>query len=475
MKYGDKKIGVVGIKSFTMSSTLDNFWTVGYTPKQICATSDSKYIMGISESVRDSVFTLASYDLYSGGYNITKREISSKQRWIGMDLTFLESCMIGCYLLDTRSASSKNSNYQIYPFALCLGLFEFKSQRLGTNFTQEFFETKHQKANLMVRDKQSDMIFVGGFDCVSVFVLLNQKKFVTLRFITGFGDYLVREIFYGNKVLVLAVDGSSKGEVPFIVVKFEGADLSNSDTRIQQAVFEITSKTQRIEALSQLFLQPNFIIHSYKKYKGELWKYQTELSCVKSIREDRVVIGNLKGLASFTKNESHQLVEQGLSSTGYDIMSMKTLQNGRTLVHTSTQRSLYLLDNYCTEISRLSMSKELSLDGRGIQPFKSYSSHDEDFHLWFQKYNLICLVSVQAGVLMAGSSPINLSRILTRNEHPMAVCTAFEKGYLLVLYVSESNGTDVPSQLLVQATNILESPVFQVIDPKRLFYLSSLE
>ena len=127
---GDLRVTKINSKTFQPQSSHENFWTLGYQPKHLCSSNDGKYLIGLSESSKNSVLTVSCKDEQNGEFFMRKIEISSKEKWVGMDVSTSDIGLVVCDLRDTKFARGDNSNPDVYPKTLSFSLYDFKSASL---------------------------------------------------------------------------------------------------------------------------------------------------------------------------------------------------------------------------------------------------------------------------------------------------------------------------------------------------------
>lgn len=311
---GPKSLVLLEVNTLNVLSRFDNFWAVGYLPKLICCTRDGHYAIGVSVSHRNTYLSIGWKIETSNTFQVKKIEMSSKEKWIGIDFNTRETCLTTCYIIDTKGARVKSVNSEIYPIALVFTLYNYSLGNMSILDSQEFFDNRLQDASIMRRHEMTDIFFVGSIGTIGAFILNDSNKITMLTTLEGFGDFKLSDIFIQNNYLLLVREDPHL-TYPIVYYNIDKAgDIEESFSETKEAAPE--EREDQITSIKEAYLQPDIRLHSVQKFKEEMDNHSSMLYCTTINSIDILVVGNIKGISYMVKKEARNMNEVAISGTG---------------------------------------------------------------------------------------------------------------------------------------------------------------
>lgn len=350
-----KTLVLLDVNTLNVAARFDNFWATGYHPRLVCCNESGSYVVGLSSSHRNSMVSLGWKDEFTGEPLVKKVELSSKEKWVGMDLNCRETGLVVCSIIDTKGARLKKMNPEIYPTTLVFSLFNHRSPSFQVIESQEFFDNRFQQANVMRRFSSADVFSVGSYGIVGFFSLDATNKFTLLTTVSSFGEYLVTDIFLEVGMLVII------REDPELDYPIAFYDLQTLKPRDDSLIMEVPKKprlslkSEFIKTMQETYLQPNIKLHALQKFKEEIKEEGSFIASLLSSEGVTVAVGNTKGICFLVEKETG-LSEAALSSSSrlfsqdIDLIGMQLLDTGSLLVQLKDSHDLVILDKSAKKV-----------------------------------------------------------------------------------------------------------------------------
>lgn len=335
-------------KNLNIIYKIEFFWPIGYIPKFLCCSMNGKYVVGFSEGHRNKCISLSWKEDVNQQYVVKKIEVHSKEKWIGMDISSLESGLVVCSLIDSKASKMRGINTEVYPLAITFTLYDYKSSSFPVIGWQEFFDNRFNTASIMRRHNFCDIFLVGAVGNVGIFHLEGISNFSLLSVISGFGDYPLSDIYFEEKILLLVRNHPA---LTYPIIYFDlrqDQNLNDDDDSSEK-----DERENQVELLSKEYLQPNIKYHPINKFKEEVKQYHSILQCIENDGEDLVTIANSAGVSHMLKRDGSNLYEAAISNVGYDLLNMRLLHNGMVIIQTAENLDLIVLDKSAKLVNKL--------------------------------------------------------------------------------------------------------------------------
>lgn len=348
---GPKSIVLLNTATLNVFSRFDNFWAVGYVPKLICCTSKGNYAIGISVSHKNSYMSIGWKEEPSNESYVKKMELSSKEKWIGIDFNVRETVLVSTCIIDSKAARGKTVNSDIHPTALVFTMYNYTLGVMTVLESQEFFDNQFCKASIMRRHELSDIFLVGSIGIIGAFIVDEQNKVNLITTLQGFGEFGISEIFLQNNYLLIVRDDPYL-TYPIVYYNLEKPGEIEDQIQIQQNSENIPDEREaQIKMFTEMYLQPDIRLHSVQKFKDEMTESTSQMHCTSVNSTDMIAIGNVKGVSYMVKREQKHLSEIAISSNGrlatypgFEFINFRLLSTGYCILQLDVSHNLILLD-----------------------------------------------------------------------------------------------------------------------------------
>ena len=230
-------------QSFVQAYELTDFFPKGYTPMYVCSNTDGSAVYGYSSSSRNSVLSVNKQEIINRVTSnlLRKFEIQSADKWVGMDVTLKDECLV--YFASSRV------NYREKDGSVSLNVV-FKAEALGNfysgmyehKFTTIFEQEVLRRAHKVRRIKGINVFVVSCFNSIAILnVDIEAKKFFLVKVYENIYTSFIVDVVMVMDMIVPVPRADSPENLKYIDFNAQLRRMMGDDERGQEIMLLINS------------------------------------------------------------------------------------------------------------------------------------------------------------------------------------------------------------------------------------------